>query len=157
MLCGTMASIPQFVAGTRRLGAAMPNGDGARLLALESSGTTNTHEYETLINRFYDMHVLRTKPNADVRASFKSLATSPAYAIMNGPNEITVTGNLKSWDRRDVLSKIDVPTLLLTGQYDEVSSIVIKRCAPAFADRRCTFCRRARTLRCKNHPARTIV
>ena len=40
---------------------------------------------------------------------------------MNGPNEITVVGNLKHWDRRKDLHKIDVPLLLLTGQFDEVS------------------------------------
>jgi proline iminopeptidase len=40
---------------------------------------------------------------------------------MNGPNEFTITGNFKHWDRRKDLGTITVPTLLLTGQYDEVS------------------------------------
>jgi proline iminopeptidase len=91
------------------------------LLALERSGHTYGAEYEQLVDLFYKVHVLRTKPNPDTLATFAYLAKSPAYAIMNGPNEFTVTSNFKHWDRRKDLGTITVPTLLTTGQYDEVS------------------------------------
>jgi len=40
---------------------------------------------------------------------------------MWGPNEFTAVGNLKDWERRADLGAIRVPTLLTTGQYDEVT------------------------------------
>ncbi len=119
ILGGALASVTQFVEGTIRLVRQMPNGQ--RLLELNASGHTSGPEYEKLINAFYAQHVIRTQPNADVQASFAYVDKSPAYAYMNGPNEITVVGNLKHWDRRKDLHKIDVPLLLLTGQFDEVS------------------------------------
>ena len=43
------------------------------------------------------------------------------YLAMNGPSEFYVVGNLKDWDIRDRLHEIDVPTLLVSGRYDEAT------------------------------------
>ena len=40
---------------------------------------------------------------------------------MNGPNEFTITGNMKDWDRRRDVGVIRLPTLLTTGEFDEVT------------------------------------
>ena len=40
---------------------------------------------------------------------------------MNGPNEFTVTGNLKDWDRSDRVDEIKVPTLITVGRFDELT------------------------------------
>ncbi len=40
---------------------------------------------------------------------------------MNDPNELVITGTLKNWDRTGGFSEISVPTLILTGRYDEVT------------------------------------
>jgi proline-specific peptidase len=45
---------------------------------------------------------------------------------MNGPNEFTIIGNTRYWDVTSQLHKIHVPTLVLSGKYDEVSPIVAK-------------------------------
>jgi proline iminopeptidase len=49
------------------------------------------------------------------------MAKSPAYGIMWGPSEFTAVGNLKDLDRRADLGAIRVPTLITTGQYDEIT------------------------------------
>jgi proline iminopeptidase len=49
------------------------------------------------------------------------LSKSPAYGVMNGPNEFTITGNIKDWDRSRDLGAIKLPTLLITGTHDEVT------------------------------------
>jgi proline iminopeptidase len=121
ILAGAMASIPQMVVGMRRLITALPDGAGERLAALEASGQTSTPEYGKIVQLFYDRHLLRTKPTPDFEASIASLGKSPAYAIMNGPNEFTITGNIKNWERRKDLGAIKLPTLITTGQYDEVT------------------------------------
>ena len=122
VLGGALASMPQFVAGTRRLLDALPNGVSARLKALEVAGQQSSKEYEDLAGLFYRAHVCRLDPwPKDFTDSLEILSKSPAYRIMNGPNEFTVIGNVKDWDRTADLNKIKVPLLLMTGQYDEVT------------------------------------
>jgi L-proline amide hydrolase len=43
------------------------------------------------------------------------------YLAMNGPSEFYVVGNLKDWDIQARLKEIDVPTLLVSGRYDEAT------------------------------------
>jgi L-proline amide hydrolase len=43
------------------------------------------------------------------------------YSTMWGPNEFTCTGTLKPWDVRERLGEIRVPTLLVSGRYDEAT------------------------------------
>ncbi|HEY0437677.1 MAG TPA: peptidase, partial [Phenylobacterium sp.] len=111
----------QANAGQMRLIAQMPNGDGAKLHALEKAHKENTKEYEALTQEFYDLHVMRVKPTPDAQASFDALSKSIAYRVMNGPNEFTIVGVIKDWDRRKDLGKIKVPTLITTGEFDEVT------------------------------------
>ena len=47
----------------------------------------------------------------DAQVSFDALAKSIAYRVMNGPNEFTIVGVIKDWDRRKDLGKIHKPTL----------------------------------------------
>ena len=45
---------------------------------------------------------------------------------MNGPSEFHVIGTLKTWDITDRLHEITVPTLLLSGRYDEATPILVE-------------------------------
>ena len=122
ILGGALASVPQANAGQLRLIAAMPNGGGARLHALEKAHKEQSKEYQDLTQLFYDLHVCRVKPYpAYAQASFDILGKSIAYRVMNGPNEFTIVGVIKDWDRRKDLGRIKLPTLITTGQYDEVT------------------------------------
>lgn len=122
ILAGALASVPQAVAGQQRLIAAMPDGAGARLHALERAGRTASPAYAALVQLFYQLHVCRLKHwPPEVMRTGANLQRSIAYRVMNGPNEFTITGNIKDWDRRRDLGRIAMPTLITTGQYDEVT------------------------------------
>ncbi|MDB5678635.1 proline iminopeptidase-family hydrolase [Sphingomonas bacterium] len=121
ILGGALASIPQAMAGQQRLIAAMPNGGGARMHALEKAGKTDSPEYQKLVQQFYDLHVCRVPPTPDALATFDNLGKSIAYRVMNGPNEFTITGVIKDWDRRADLGRIKVPTYITTGAFDEIT------------------------------------
>jgi proline iminopeptidase len=56
-----------------------------------------------------------------VAQSFEIGSKSIAYRVMNGPNEFTITGVIKDWDRRRDLGRIKVPTYITTGEFDEVT------------------------------------
>lgn len=122
VLAGASPSVPQFVAGTRRLLAQMPHHEGARINELYATGKGDTAEYQALVQHFYDLHLCRRKPTPpEVVKAFDTLGKSIAYKVMNGPNEFTVTGVMKDWNRHDDLARINMPTYLTTGQYDEVT------------------------------------
>jgi proline iminopeptidase len=122
ILSGALASIPQTVTGMERLIEALPNGGGTRLRALEAAGQQQSSEYQSLVQLFYERHLCRALPwPADVQATVENISKSPAYRVMNGPNEFTIIGNIKDWDRRSDLGSIHVPTLITAGQYDEVT------------------------------------
>jgi proline iminopeptidase len=121
VLSGASASTPQVVAGQQRLIASLPDGFAAELHELENTGRTQSPGYAALTKRFYDHFVLRVPPTPDALVSFASLEKSIAYRVMNGPNEFSITGVIKDWDRRGDLRKIAQPTLITTGQYDEIT------------------------------------
>jgi proline iminopeptidase len=70
---------------------------------------------------FYRRHVCRVDPWPDfVMRTMEFLSDSRVYEFMQGPNEFTITGNLRDWDRTDDLASIRVPTLVACGRYDEL-------------------------------------
>ncbi|MBW8859068.1 MAG: proline iminopeptidase-family hydrolase [Caulobacter sp.] len=121
ILSGAMASIPQIVAGFDRLFATMPDGWSAKIHTLEKAGKTATPEYAELVQKFYDKIVLCVPPSPEVLATLEALSKSPAYRVLNGPNEFTIVGKIKDWDRRKDLKAITQRTLITTGEFDEVT------------------------------------
>lgn len=122
ILGGALASVPQANAGQERLIAQMPNGGGARMHALEAAHQEASPEYQGLVEQFYKLHVCRADPwPPEMMATVANLQTSIAYRVMNGPNEFTIVGVIKDWDRRKDLGRIRLPTLITTGEFDEVT------------------------------------
>jgi proline iminopeptidase len=122
VLAGALASVPQANAGQQRLIAAMPNGAGARMHALEAVHQEASAEYQALVEQFYRLHLCRSDPwPPELMASVQNLSTSIAYRVMNGPNEFTTVGVIKDWNRRKDLGLIKLPTLITTGEFDEVT------------------------------------
>jgi L-proline amide hydrolase len=117
----------QWVVEANRLRARLPP-DVQRTLRLhEDAGTTDSAAYEQAVAVFYDRHVCRAKPMPEcVRRTFACLAANPeVYHSMNGPSEFHVIGTLKEWSVVDRLGEIDVPTLVLSGRYDEATPAIM--------------------------------
>ena len=77
-------------------------------------------DYLAAVQILLDRHLCRVQPWPDeLTRSMQSMGLA-VYNTMWGPNEFTLTGNLASWDRRDRLGEIDIPTLIVCGRYDEV-------------------------------------
>lgn len=121
VLSGASASTAQVIAGQQRLIESLPDDFAAKLHGLEKAGKMDSPEYAALTQQFYDHFVLRIPPTPDAQASFEALAKSIAYRVMNGPNEFYITGVIKDWDRRKDLKAIKQPTLLTTGEFDEIT------------------------------------
>ncbi len=122
VLASTSASIPQFVAEAARLKAALPPDVYRTLQRYEASGDLRRPEYEAAVLEFYRRHVCRLDPWPEcLQRTVQNLEGNAVYETMNGPNEFTVVGHLKDWDRIDRLGEIGVPTLITVGQYDEIT------------------------------------
>jgi L-proline amide hydrolase len=61
-----------------------------------------------------------------VTRTFERLAANPeVYHTMNGPSEFHVIGTIRDWTVVDRLGEIDVPTLVLSGRYDEATPAIM--------------------------------
>jgi proline iminopeptidase len=122
VLGGALASTPQAVAGMQRLIDGLPEGKGKRLHELEAAHQEASPEYQQIVELFYATHLCRADPPPpEFLQSVEILGKSIAYRVMNGPNEFTITGVIKDWDRRKDLGRIKVPTYITTGEFDEVT------------------------------------
>jgi L-proline amide hydrolase len=129
------ASMVQWVNEANRLRAELPPEVQNTLLHHEAQGTTDSEEYQDAMLVFYRRHVCRLDPWPEcVTRAFKKLNLYPeVYQTMNGPSEFHVIGNLKTWDITNRLPEIGVPTLLLSGRYDEATPLIVEtihRCIP---------------------------
>lgn len=123
ILSNTTSSIPLWIAEANRLRAELPPEVQATLTRHEEAGTTDSEEYQQAMMVFYDRHVLRIQPMPDyVQRTFDNMGQ--VYLTMNGPSEFHVIGVIKDWDRTARLVEIRVPTLIISGRYDEATPTI---------------------------------
>lgn len=123
ILSNTTSSIPLWVKEANRLREELPPEINATLLQHEMVGTTSDPEYIKAMDVFYTRHVCRISPMPEfVQRTFDQMGF--VYNYMNGPSEFHVIGVIKDWDRTDRLAEIHVPTLILSGRYDEATPII---------------------------------
>jgi L-proline amide hydrolase len=133
VIANSPASMALWVREANRLRDELPPQVQATLLKHERAGTTEHPEYKDAVRVFYDRHVCRVTPwPEEVARTFKAIDEDPTvYMTMNGPSEFHVIGSLKEWSIIDRLDRIRVPTLLISGRYDEAAPAVVQ----PFADR----------------------
>jgi len=117
VLASTSASLAAFEAETRRLRSLLP----AEAQAALDAGDVTSDAYQRAAEQFYARHVCRLAdwPEPMLR-TIANLEANQSYEVMQGPNELVITGNLHTWDRTADLARIDVPTLVTCGRHDEM-------------------------------------
>ncbi len=121
VLTGGLASVPLTVREMKRLIARLPRDTRAAISKYEAKGDFENPKYLEAVMEFYRRHVCRLPVwPREVVYSFEHLSR-PVYFTMNGPNEFTIIGTIKDWDVTADLPKINLPTLITTGRYDEVT------------------------------------
>lgn len=121
-------SYPLWLEQMDVLRAQLPPGVNETLLRHEAAGTTGSDEYYSATRVFYDRHLCRLDPwPLEYRASFFEMYNDPTvYFTMNGPSEFHVVGTLRDWGVTDCIADITVPTLLLSGRYDEATPATVQ-------------------------------
>ncbi len=122
VICDSMPSFPLWVEEADKLRSQLPPEVEETLRSHEAAGTTDDPAYAAACRVYYERHLCRVPWPDCLTRGFTQLEQDPTvYLAMNGPSEFYVVGNLKDWDIRDRLHEIDVPTLLVSGRYDEAT------------------------------------
>ncbi|PPQ86687.1 hypothetical protein CVT25_006762 [Psilocybe cyanescens] len=97
----------------------------------EKDGTTDSDAYRAASDVFNFRYVCRINPMPQALLNgFGWIAKDPTvYMTMNGPSEFKIQGSLRNWSVLNEIHKINVPTLLTNGHYDEVTDVLV---APYF-------------------------
>lgn len=109
--------------------AKLPPDVVATINRLEAAGDTANPEYGKAMAVFYRQYASRRPAPAYLRAyaQSKNVALSERlYQTMWGPGEIRATGSLKTYDGEPLLPRVAAPTLVITGEYDEMTADVLQ-------------------------------
>jgi L-proline amide hydrolase len=128
VIANSPANMHTWVAEANRLREELPQEVQDTLLEHENAGTITDPAYIAASRVFYDRHVCRVTPwPPEVARTFSIMdEDNTVYRNMNGPTEFHVIGTMKDWTIEDRLHLIDVPTLLISGKYDEATPLVVK-------------------------------
>jgi L-proline amide hydrolase len=122
------ASMELWVSEANKLRTELPREVQETLLKHETAGTTDNPEYTAAVDVYYARHLCRIPMPPYVLETFAQLAADPTvYHAMNGPSEFHVVGSLKHWNITEDLHNISVPTLLISGQYDEATPYMMSQ------------------------------
>lgn len=126
IIADSPASMPQWVAEANRLRLELPTDIQEILLKHEEAGTTDDPAYGEAESVFYRRHVCRLEvwPECLNRMVEKLMKYPEVYNTMNGPSEFHVIGVIKDWDIVHRLGEIRVPTLVISGRYDEATPVI---------------------------------
>ncbi|WP_309225110.1 proline iminopeptidase-family hydrolase [Salinispora sp. H7-4] len=128
VIANAPASYPLWLPELDVLRAALPPGVDETLRRHEAAGTTDSPAYVAAMMVFYQRHVCRCEPlPPELMASFMEINGDPTvYHSMNGPSEFCVTGTLREYSLVDRLPQIDAPTLVISGEHDEVTPAAVR-------------------------------
>lgn len=129
VLMSGLASIEEWNAETLRLRGALPADVLAVLEAEEAAGRVGSPAFKEAYAVWERTHVLRmdTPPPWEAEALEMFERDSRVYDLMTGGAEFPTgtTTELSDWDVRPRLGEVTVPTLLLSGRFDEATPAVM--------------------------------
>jgi proline iminopeptidase len=78
----------------------------------------NPRYMELLIPNFYHEHLCRLKEWPDGFNRSMKHANGTVYTMMQGPSEFGISGRLATWDIKNRLKEIAIPTLMIGAKHD---------------------------------------
>ena len=92
----------------------------------EKHKTFDNEAYKNAVKLYYSKFLRRKERPKEKADSAKIFFGTNVYEYMWGPSEFTATGTLLHYDRVHRLKEVTVPTLLLTGEYDEARPSTVR-------------------------------
>jgi proline iminopeptidase len=119
IICNMMASIPDYEKYNGVLRSQMRKSLVDSLQIYEDKGLYKDPTYQAIVfSEYYTQHLCRLPEWPDgVNRAFKHV-NDEIYVMMQGPSEFKTGGRLITWDRKNDLKNITVPTLTVGAKYD---------------------------------------
>lgn len=129
-----LISTPQWVADNREWISQMPRKYRDAIEKHEAAGTFDDPEYREAESAFYDRHMCHGEcVDRGYRANGLS-GNREMYQTMWGPSEFTANGTLQDYDISPQLHTVEVPVLMICGEFDEAAPKSCKRFANMIDD-----------------------
>lgn len=107
--------------------AQLPDSIKIPLLNHKNKFIPDTIALNNAINYFYhEFYTRKLPPSIDIMKA-DSLWDSTVYEYMWGVEEYSVDGTLNSYDGKEILRKIKVPVLYITGEHDTATPSTVKK------------------------------
>ena len=122
-LAGALVSTRSWEASARQRLSELPAPVAEAIRLHERDGTTGSPEYQRAIDIYYANFDRRRPVPAAIEAYRKATPlpfNQKLYSAMWGAGETAASGTLRDYDAEPLLPRIAVPTMFLTGQYDEM-------------------------------------
>jgi proline-specific peptidase len=121
ILANSTASTKRWIAEANLLRAKLPEEIQQILQEHEDAGRLDNPAYLSATEIYYRRHLCRLMTWPDcLQRTLDQLNQDPeVYNTMWGPTEFYCTGRLQNWNIEDRLSEIHIPTLIISGEYDE--------------------------------------
>lgn len=121
-LSSPLVTTAQWEADADSLILLLPDSMQQAIARHEAAGTTDHAEYRAAMTEYYARHLGRqpTRDRADADSA-RQTRGDLVYSYMWGPSEFTATGTLKTFDATEWLRGLRVPTLFVTGEFDEAT------------------------------------
>jgi len=135
ILSSPLLSTPKWIEDANFLRTQLPEETQTILSENEAAVTTDSDAYKAASAEFYALFVTR----GEAVESYKcpDAPWNPViYEQMWGPTEFFAPGTLKDFDLTDRLGAIAVPTLFITGEFDEARPETMAEFAAAVPDAR---------------------
>jgi proline-specific peptidase len=118
VLASPLISTERWIADNTEYREQLPEETQKILDEHEAAGTTDSAEYQKAVMEFYTRHLNRMDPWPEELDRAFELANLDLYVTNT---EFNATGTLKDFDVSGDLDRIEVPTLMICGEYDEAT------------------------------------
>ncbi|GLA25637.1 proline-specific peptidase [Aspergillus phoenicis ATCC 13157] len=129
ILSNAPASVALWLESVNRLRASLPQEIQDTLQKCEAEGRLDSKDYENATVEFLSRFCCRTQPWPEELMQSLVWTTekdSTVASTMLGPSEFWVEGSLKDWSALDHIHRIQVPTLVINGKYDEAQDSAVE-------------------------------
>jgi proline iminopeptidase len=119
IICNMMSSIPDFnVYNKKILIEDLGSSSVDSMVQMELKGKTDSPRYVQMMSVYNHKHMCRVQPYPDPMIRGFTHVNNAIMNTMLGPGNVTFTGRLATWDIKNRLHEIEVPTLVVGATYD---------------------------------------
>lgn len=134
ILAGPLLSTPIWLEDAKILLEDLPPELQDTIRRHEAAGTTTHPDYIAATDSFYARFLYHQQPPVPVPECDGVSGNPEMYNAMWGPTEFSSTGTLLEYDRSSRLHEIELPVLLIAGEFDEARPETMYKFAEDIAD-----------------------